>query len=322
MTSPTDPAALFDMPAARPTDLLGRFGIPPLTVFDRRQGYWQNRKRAWIGMGIASGDGRDGALAFVGREDADDFLSEKILAVSGGTSIFDPVIAEILLRWYCPPAGKVYDPFAGGSVRGIVTMALGRHYRGRDVREEQIEANIAQAVSFVDRHGDAGGTAIWDHADGTTAYDGTPVDMILTCPPYGDLEVYSEQADDISTMSRDDFADAYMDAVVNAVNALAPNRFSCWVVGNYRDKRSGDLVDLVGLTIGAHLAAGARFHTENIIVDPVGTGAMRAAATFKALRRPIRVHQQCLVFVKGDPKAAADDAEAFTEDQVAAMMTP
>src|SRR6185312_2502284 len=61
-----------------------------------------------------------------------------------GTSIFDPVLCEIAYRWFCPPGGLVLDPFAGGSVRGIVAAKLGRRYLGVDLRPEQIEANRAQ----------------------------------------------------------------------------------------------------------------------------------------------------------------------------------
>ncbi len=39
-----------------------------------------------------------------------------------GTSIFDPVLCELAYRWFCPPGGLILDPFAGGSVRGIVAV--------------------------------------------------------------------------------------------------------------------------------------------------------------------------------------------------------
>ena len=41
-----------------------------------------------------------------------------------GTSIFDPVLCELVYRWFCPSKGKILDPFAGGSVRGIVAAHL------------------------------------------------------------------------------------------------------------------------------------------------------------------------------------------------------
>ncbi|MGB3312861.1 MAG: DNA methyltransferase, partial [Albidovulum sp.] len=63
-----------------------------------------------------------------------------------GTSIFDPVLCEIAYRWFCPQGGTVLDPFAGGSVRGIVASQLGRAYVGIELRAEQVAANQAQAA--------------------------------------------------------------------------------------------------------------------------------------------------------------------------------
>jgi 1-aminocyclopropane-1-carboxylate deaminase/D-cysteine desulfhydrase-like pyridoxal-dependent ACC family enzyme/DNA modification methylase len=64
---------------------------------------------------------------------------------TSGTSVFDPVLCELMYRWFCPPTGQVLDPFAGGSVRGIVAALMGRRYIGIELRPEQVEANIEQA---------------------------------------------------------------------------------------------------------------------------------------------------------------------------------
>ena len=37
-----------------------RFIVPPFSVLDARQGYWQDRKRAWLALGIQSELGRGG----------------------------------------------------------------------------------------------------------------------------------------------------------------------------------------------------------------------------------------------------------------------
>lgn len=37
-----------------------RFGVPPFSVLDARQGYWQERKKAWLSLGIRSELGRGG----------------------------------------------------------------------------------------------------------------------------------------------------------------------------------------------------------------------------------------------------------------------
>lgn len=41
--------------------LSDRFLVPPFSVLDARQGYWQDRKRAWLSLGIESELGRGGA---------------------------------------------------------------------------------------------------------------------------------------------------------------------------------------------------------------------------------------------------------------------
>jgi len=51
---------LDDAAAEDRATLADRFGIPPFSVLDARQGYWQNRKRAWLALGIKSELGRAG----------------------------------------------------------------------------------------------------------------------------------------------------------------------------------------------------------------------------------------------------------------------
>ena len=50
-----------DLISRRPS-LADRFGVPPFSVLDARQGAWQARKRAWIALGIQSELGRGGGV--------------------------------------------------------------------------------------------------------------------------------------------------------------------------------------------------------------------------------------------------------------------
>ena len=43
-----------------PAKLADRFGIPPFTVLNAREGWWQERKRQWLALGIQSELGRGG----------------------------------------------------------------------------------------------------------------------------------------------------------------------------------------------------------------------------------------------------------------------
>lgn len=133
--------------------LAGRFVMPPFTVLDTRQGPWQSRKRQWHDLGISSDDGRD-ASPFTKRKgltdvdpDTLDIVSLRIMNV-GTVSVFDPVLCELIYRWFAPPGGTILDPFAGGSVRGIVAGILGYRYTGIDLRPEQVEANYQQSATI------------------------------------------------------------------------------------------------------------------------------------------------------------------------------
>lgn len=643
--------------------LAGEFLIPPFTILNAREGWWMDRKRAWLSLGIKSEVGRGEnligrslheqvALALSGKgtggsgasyQAAKDYINERrakgmpdpdILReaqggkpndkartfgqdlmrgegkkkglggvtmdalsshpryyeqktaaeakvgrklspeeferdhwvlpdseLSSGTSIFDPVLCELAYRWFSPPGGKVLDPFAGGSVRGIVAAALGRHYTGIDLRPEQVEANRAQwpavaaqigapspepaglevpaltveeiegirvvrddrvlggtkrraldllvgaidadelvyatpaygfaqialagacraagkrATIFVaeraERHPrtaaaaalgadvievsagrlnviqsrarkhceatgayqvpfgmddemfvaamaeaiaempgeppeevwcvagsgvltralqrafpdaahhavqigrdpDVGAAKLWkapeafedDATDpppfpSCSNYDakawrfikehaapgalfwnlgadpepagefdlaepvwhvgdskellsarhepeddqiGEGYDFIFSCPPYGDLEVYSDDPKDISTLEMSEFDAAYQSIIQRAVARLADNRFACFVVGDYRDKR-GIYANFVSKTIAAFESAGAALYNEAILVTSVGSLPIRTAKQFRSTRKLGKTHQNVLVFIKGNPRLAVE----------------
>ena len=126
--------------------LAERFGIPPFSVLNAREGRWQERKKAWLATGIESELGREG-LTDTSASPMPYFNNGKTIADKGG-SIFDPVLAELAYRWFCPEKGVVVDPFAGGAVRGIVASKLGFRYIGCDLRSEQVDANRKQAENL------------------------------------------------------------------------------------------------------------------------------------------------------------------------------
>lgn len=293
---------LFEM-AADPTlvarSLVDDYLVPPFTLLDTRQGYWQERVRQWKGLGIESEIGRGEDLTF-------GLFDESRLPSVGSTSIFDPVLTELAYRWYSPPGGIVLDPFAGGSVRGIIASALGRSYCGIELRAEQVEANIQQSARILNREPLPRWIAGDSHAvlGDAHAHDIPMVDMIFTCPPYADLEVYSDDPADLSNMTATQFSEMYLAILGRALERLRRDRFAVVVVGRLRDKR-GYMRDLVAETITAMEIGGARFYDEGILMNSVGTGAVRARKQMEASRKLVRLHQHVLIFVKGDARAAA-----------------
>ena len=222
-----------------------------------------------------------------------------------GTSIFDPVLCELAYRWFCPPGGQVIDPFAGGSVRGVVAGALGRHYFGIDLRAEQIAANELQADAIFAGRPDEPRPR-WAVGDSRVVLNNDVVpdaDMVFTCPPYADLEVYSEDPRDISTMAYPDFLAAYRQIIALACARLKPDRFAVVVVGEVRGA-DGNYYGFVPDTVRAFMDAGLAFYNEAILVTAVGSLPQRTRKQFTSGRKFGRTHQNVLVFVKGSPQAA------------------
>lgn len=328
-----DPLAdlpLFDYDTPPPVLLADKWGVPPFSILDRRTGRWRERKNRWLSLGIQSELGRDPNLLLRSpmvrefdyyrhrdRENASmlkdyNWMKRKMADVTpsgAGTSIFDPVLCELVYRWFTNPGDRVLDPFAGGSVRGITASLLERWYTGIDLSAAQVAANEAQEGIGSDTH-----WPIWLEGDATEqgALLGPPAetyDLVFSCPPYADLEVYSDNPADLSTMDYTRFSIAHARAIRQACDRLAPNRFAVWVISDVRDKR-GHYRGLVGHTVQAFQTAGLALYNDAVLLDPVGTGAVRAGFLFSRARKLIRMHQHVLVFLKGDGPTAARRLEA------------
>jgi len=275
-----------------------RFTLPPFTILDARTGEWQERKRAWAAMGIRGEVGRSAKSYNI--HDWADANAGGAKADGDGTSIFDPTICELAYRWFSPEGGQVIDPFAGGSVRGIVAGALGRKYWGCDLRQEQVAANDVQAdeISPTVR-------PVWVCGDSMDTLPEAPeADFVFSCPPYGDLERYSDDPRDLSAMDWHAFVAAYKRIILRSVGRMKPDSFACFVVGDFRDGR-GFYRNFVSTTIEAFEECGARLYNEAILATAVGTAAMRVTKQFQSGRKLAKTHQNVLVFCKGDWRKAA-----------------
>lgn len=265
-----------------------QFVVPPFSILDTRQGYWQERKKAWKAIGIKSELGRQDNLLKMSKRIQDQGLS---------TSIFDPVLCEIMYKWFCPADGHIYDPFSGGSVRGIVAEKLGFYYFGIDLREEQIEANNKNAE-------EVGVRPTWrcDDSKNVDKYiEDDSQDMIFSCPPYGDLEKYSDDPRDISNMDYENFCIAYREIIQKASRKLKNDRFAVFVVGEIRDK-NGFYRNFIDFTTECFEDCGLKKYNELILIESAGSAALRARKIFSGYRKICKTHQNVLVFYKGDPK--------------------
>lgn len=315
---------------ARPHSLADRFLLSPFTLLDARSGWWRDRKAAWLATGIQSEVGRAAGLLYtrssqppatyaaknqyaaaLGRPVTwEEFAAAHPEAIKQhGTSVFDPVLCELVYRWFSAPGHTVVDPFAGGSVRGIVAAATGRQYFGVDLRDEQVAANLAQWSAIGGAHHPAPRWVTGDALAVSRLLPKVEADLLFSCPPYGSLERYSDDKADLSTMRYPEFLRTYRQIIKESVALLRPNRFACFVVGDFRDSK-GLYRGFVSDTIAAFRDAGARLYNEAILVTQAGSLPIRAGKAFQVARKLGKTHQNVLVFVKGDPKRATADCGA------------
>lgn len=307
---------LFEEPVTSKSKLRARFVVPPFSVLNAASGEWKERKRRWLDLGIRSEIGRNtkGIERFKTLENCmtgGAGFSEDGPPVWVDNSVFDPVLCECVYNWWCPRGGQIVDPFAGGSVRGIVATVLGFDYWGCELRSEQVAANVLQGELITpDR------PPIWVCGDSRDEMQNSPkADFIFSCPPYGDLEVYSADPRDISNMPFPEFAAAYKDIISKSCDRLKENRFACFVVSNYRAENFGLLRNFVGGTVQAFQAAGLGFYNELTFATSVGTGMLRATRQFNGSRKIVKTHQTVLVFVKGDWRQAVAEYKSAWGDE-------
>ncbi len=274
--------------------LRDKFIEPPFTVLDCKGGNWQNRKRKWISRGLKSEIGRD-AKAF----NLSNWVNEKSFngdKLKSDISIFDPVLCELMYKWFCPDGGTILDPFAGGSVRGIVANYLGYKYSGIDIRQEQVDSNREQAMDILPIENQPQ----WYVGDSNKLLDDNwniKFDMVMSCPPYADLEVYSDLEGDISNKPYKQFLELYESIIAKSCKLLKVGGYACFVVGEVRDK-NGYYIGFVPDTIKAFEKCKMKFYNEAILLQSgLGAAGMRANGNMKS-QKLVKVHQNILVFKK------------------------
>lgn len=296
-----------------------RFAVPPFSILDTTAGQWKSRKAAWLALGLKGEEGRredtnNDATGIAYRKTLDGFgkelrnkykLKEMGLAndhideTPTGTSVFDPVLCELVYRWFTKPGWSVLDPFAGGSTRGIVAATLGRRYHGVEVRSLQVAANTEQAKLLQIEPS----VCKWTVGDSKHISSLVPdeADLLFSCPPYYDREVYSSDTRDGSTHPTYDEFIIWLEDIFNqSLSRLKRDRFAAIVVGEIRNQKTGEYRNFVADTIKIFMDAGLAYWNECVIVTSRGSLSLRTNRPFCQTRKIGKAHQNLLVFYKGD----------------------
>lgn len=264
-------------------------GIYPWSILDTRTAEWKARRKFWDST-IADGTkGRDNILYAHGK-------SGYHTSINGGRSAFDPVLTELMYTWYAPPHAHVYDPCAGGITRGAIAHELGHTYTGVDINDLQIAANRVLCPNG----------ATWICGDGTKQHvPPQSQDMVLTCPPYHNVEKYTDNPSDLSRMTWDEHLDALAKIMEQCYTALRDDRYMVWVTGDLRDSK-GHLRGLHHHTASIITDAGFNLVNEHVLINAVGTRHRMLRRWWSPTRSAGRLHQHVIVAVKGDRRRAAD----------------
>jgi len=267
--------------------------IKPFSILDTRSKEWQERKRWWINTYNIQSE--------LGREDTQ---SRARFWEDNTVSIFDATLCEKMYEWFCLKEGRILDPFAGGSVRGIVATEMGYIYNGIDLSDEQVEANKKQSTK-----------PNWITGDSEWVIDAihdNTQDFVFTCPPYYDLEKYTDDPADLSNMDVDSFDKKYYSILNKAARKLKNDRFFAVVVSEVREQSTtgnykiGKYRGLVWKTIQACEEAGLHFYNDMILFNSQHQASRVVDTYFERNRKIASVHQNILIFVKGNPDIATE----------------
>ncbi len=279
----------YDIPNSEKGSLKDTFLVPPFSVFDTRQGYWQEQKRAWRSIILDDGSTRGDAKLITGS------ITEGFADVS----LLDPVLSEVIVRYFMPDeeqGSNCFDVFAGDTVFGFVSSKLGKNFTGIELRKEQADFNN-------DRVSHVNADSVYICDDGRNVrrhiYDDSQ-DLLFSCPPYFDLEVYSDNENDASNQKTfEDFYKILDKAFSEAIQCLKNDRFAVIVVGDVRSKKDGHYYDFMGRVKETFKREGMLLYNEAILLDSIGTAAIRASRCMHT-RKLVKVHQNVLIFYKGN----------------------
>lgn len=282
---------------------IDRYGLWPLTVWQfNMQDYFTQKLKDLVGDGAEKREGSETqGYRKMTRDSARKGCFHPQKSLLGKTfyriseSIFNPAIAINILKLFAPKKGTVYDPFAGGGTRAILTCKFGLKYIGVEIRKEEAQAVRDRAFNNGIKDGL---TIIVGNSCRIPEIKSGTADLLMTCPPYWNLEKYNGGEGDLSmAKTYDDFLIGIEQVVRESQRILKPGSLSCWVVGLHRDK-DGILIPINHDISAIHRNMGFRMK-EEVILHITGQGLERRVCNFERGNRfLVRNHEYLLIFVR------------------------
>lgn len=217
----------------------------------------------------------------------------------------------MLLTWFLPKdeTPKVFDCFAGDPEFGFVSGYLGCEYKGTELRNSQAKFNqrICSEYGLNSEYFCDDARNIDKHLNEKSQ------DLFFSCPPYYNLEVYSDSENDASNQpTYEEFYKIIDESFTKSCKLLKENRFAVIVCQDVRDKLGG-FYGFQEDIIQTFKKNGFCLYNRIVLLRQISTGALLARTPMNISRKVRTCHEDVLVFLNGDPNAIIDEETAVDE---------
>lgn len=216
---------------------------------------------------------------------------------SGALSRYPQNIGRYLVKMYSEEGDAILDPFAGHNSRMELVYKLNRHYIGYDISHTFMEANRAWQVKL--EGGDQGLLFKPENFirliedDARNICLDNPADMVLTSPPYYDLEWYGDEPGQLGAC--DTYAEFLKGVKVilgKCREFLKDGGFCCWSINDFR--RGGAFYPYHSDIIRLYQEVGFRLH--DITITDLGYPIGAAFATqLEGQKRTAKRHEYTII---------------------------
>jgi hypothetical protein len=221
--------------------LSDKFIVPPFSVLNAREGKWQERKNYWKDLIKDTGITRDTGNQTNTRYRTVEGFSAARKDENVG-SVLDPVLSEIIVKWFSMPNSNMFDCFAGDTVFGYVSSYLGNKFTGIELRESQAKFNNERTEGLTAKYICDDGRNVLKHIEQNSQ------DLLFSCPPYFDLEVYSHE-DTQSIKGCDTYSmwvNNFLKPLIElSISHMKQKGWSCWNVHNVGKMKMIDDVKVI-----------------------------------------------------------------------------
>lgn len=209
----------------------------------------------------------------------------------GKMSEFHAGLAETILNYWSMKGSIVVDPFAGRVTRAMVTTKLERQYFGYEITPNTYKRSLIHYkkhnVTPTLYNGD--GTKLVNTRDNS-------VDLVMTCPPYYNIEQYESCDGQLSDIKGyDNFMVSMNECVSNVKRVLKEGAFAVFVVADFR--RDGGLQSFSSDLIN-QFKSNDMIHWDTIIMENISPFASLQIHKVNCKRYTSKIHEYILVFRK------------------------